>query len=154
MSTIFTYKNQSFKIDLPTTENDTFIITSECSWIDKANIFCMLRKPSLKQIQEYIIKQIDSTSCSYTDRTLLQSFVATSVSPISAQNATRLFSKDVVANVIINEYMDCGRWLKTENNIDIQLTDNNIFVWEFTLYNLKNKKLYMARNSGINVKLC
>ena len=84
----------------------------------------------------------------YVLKSKLQDLIRTSVLLLlQKKNTKSLFNKETVGGIIVNEYMDCSKWLMDDKGINLMLTNNNIFVWNFTLANLK-------KLNGIEVELC
>ena len=67
----------------------------------------------------------------------------------------------MVSNIIINQFVECSKWLREEKDTFITLTDANIFTWNINLSNFNNDKLNSSLNqlskfniNGIEIELC
>lgn len=158
---LFTYKSHQFRIIRPSEFVDYFVVLSdsdeEYEWIDKLNKYCIMNNigyEKLDKLKKKIIKyceekgakvlspHIDSDIEYYTLKSKLQNLVPSSISPLAADKSSKsLFNKETVANIIINEYLECSKYLMNERNINLSLSNANIYIWNLHMSQFKNDKL-------------
>jgi ubiquitin-protein ligase len=173
---IFNYDSSQFKILDPSENNGYYIVVSaderEYDWLDKINKSCIIEKIDKKEIKSKIEKYLkkygikkktfDISLDYYSLKEKLINLSKISQSPIIAEkSAKKLFHKDMVSNVIINQFIDCLQWLRNDRNTSISLTDGNVFIWNIVLSKFNNPKLNFNSEEllkynikGIEIELC
>jgi ubiquitin-protein ligase len=153
---LFDINSSKFKIIEPSENNSYYMVLSadqqEYEWLDKINKYCVMnnigKHEIKKKLEKYLEKQgpkkknIDTQLDHYTLKSKLQNLISSSVSPLIAEkNSKSLFDKEIVAGIIINEYMICSKWLIEEKNANLTLSNGNIFVWNLCLSQFKNTNI-------------
>lgn len=173
---LFNCNSSVFKILDYNKENSHYIVMSgdekEYDWLDKINMSCIVdnmdKKEIKKKLEKYLKKygikkkSFDSTLEPYLLKEKLKNLAITSKSPITAEKSAKsIFNKEMVSNIIINQFVECSKWLREEKDTFITLTDANIFTWNINLSNFNNDKLNSSLNqlskfniNGIEIELC
>jgi ubiquitin-protein ligase len=166
----FEYKFGKLKIIYPSENSDYYIVIGgdekQYSWLDKVNKFCILKNPTMEKLKQLLKKYIDKSNKEqtvdlvkvdkefeyYTVKANLQKLISSSISPlITEKKVGYLFDTETVANIIINEYVDCFTWLNNEKNTELKIHDNNIYIWRLHFCDFKNSELMEVfhKNSSI-----
>jgi ubiquitin-protein ligase len=177
---IFNYDSCQFKIIDPSDDTGYYTILSndgkDHDWLDNLNTACIINNLDKKQVKKRIEKYlkkfgfkqsiIKKTFNKNTDKYILKSELEelskTSQSPLIAEKSAKgLFKKNIVSDIIINEYIECMNWIEEEKNTNISLMNGNIFVWNIILNQFKNEKLNFNSDklskynlNGIEFELC
>ena len=78
----------------------------------------------------------------YKMKSKLTKLINTSTSTVLGcveDNVTSLFDKNTVAHIIIDEYLDCWTWSKSQHQMSINLINDNLFSWKIEMTNLKTR---------------
>jgi ubiquitin-protein ligase len=126
-------------------------------WYDSLNRYCIEKNPSEKQLFARTMKYIDrqnendiqqpkqNTIISennfdieyYKIKSHLTKMITTSnptfVEQDSGDGVKSLYDKSIVANLVIDEYLNCWTWLKGLPFAKIELINNNIFSWKIMM---------------------
>jgi ubiquitin-protein ligase len=172
---LFSHNSYKFKIIEPSSNNSYFIVLSadekEYEWLDKINKYCVInnigKDEIKKKIEKYLEKHgekkkiVDKELDHYSLKAKLQNLIQSSVSPLIAERSAKsLFNKETVAGIIINEYMNCSKWMMDDKNVNLTLLGGNIFVWNFCLSQFKNINIncdltrLKSKFSGIEIEIC
>mgnify|MGYP003341119931 CR=1 FL=1 len=135
----------------------------EYEWIDKINKSCIISNIDKNEIKKRIEKNVEKYGGKekavtifdpYTMKSKLRELSKSSESPLVAEKSTkRIFNKDMVSDIIINEYLDCSQWLINERNSNLTLANANLFTWNLNLCHFKSKKIIIMLAIYLKQKL-
>lgn len=171
---LFNCNSSIFKIIDPDEQNDYFVVLSgderEYDWLDKINKNCIIDKIDKTEIKKKIEKYLkkfgikkkifNSGLNEYILKEKLLDLAKTSQSPITAEKTAKsIFNKDIVSNIVVNQFIECSKWLYDAKRSSISLTDGNIFIWNIIISNFNNEKLNfnskeLKNIKGIEFELC
>lgn len=172
---ILEYNRISCKVLKPNNEHRHYIVcqnenSQSCSEImyDTINLYCIEKNPSERKLNKKITEMIDKHKKPiiqsqiedinieyYKTKSNITKFVETSSSIVSGEGSGKaMFNKKNVADLLIEEFMECWKLAKTNKQFSIDLINNNIFSWKINLYflsgriaeNLKQLKTVLGYN--------
>lgn len=165
---ILNYNGWTCKLVLPSESNKYHkisIVNNDADlWLDKLNAYCITKKPNVDNILDRLTKCLEKYTVPekketkrvcvsketienfdmkyYSLKSELQKLIETSKSSFNVDtNVRKLFDKNVVANIIISEYLNLWKTFVRKSDMKIELLDNNIYTWKIQFYNFQNNKL-------------
>lgn len=155
---VFVINGRKFKIEKHGVKTQYFVVMSldgeKYTWLDNLNMSAIERKLSIAKILDKIIRFIESVPhmdkieivveptvtidsfniAQHKEKVRLQQYIKTSKSQVTiSAKVKRLFSQNVVADMIINEYLSLWKKSATDKNFTIDVVNDNLYHWRIKL---------------------
>lgn len=159
---VVTYREISCKIIKPSKSSKFYMVSPnsdiDYEWYDILNRYCIEKFTTEKNLLARIIKfmenekrvknvvtklDVDEKSIDdfdmafYKMKSKLTKLVDTSICTVDTTDENVgikcIYDKKGVANILINEFLDCWSWCKSQSNTKLDLLNDNIFSWTVTI---------------------
>ena len=165
---IIKFKKSEFRVLKPTENNKylMFIIgdSPNKSWLNKLNFYCISKNPSFNKLLEKFIIMAEKNyvelespyikmESSFSEKELayqiekniilkyaeFNNFQSNNIN--FSKNTKKLFNKEIITDIIINEYMNVWKYLIDNQLGSIDIENNLVFHWKLYLENFKSCSL-------------